>query len=489
MEILLSSLNSSYKHSSFGLRYLLANLKELASRAKILEFTTEKHPRDIVEILLAQKPRIVGFGVYIWNTKETFEVVSLLKRVAPEVIVVLGGPEVSYETEKQALCQTADYVIKGEADFLFYDFCKTILLDGSAPATKFISGSLPNIAEIKSPYFLYNDEDIKNRTVYVEASRGCPYKCEYCLSSLDKSVRNFPIDAFLADLQSLIDRGTRQFKFIDRTFNLSPTISTRILQFFLERIELGLFLHFEMVPDRLPAELKELIKKFPAGSLQFEVGLQTLNPVVAQLVSRKNDMLKVEENLRFLNSETGVHIHADLIAGLPGEDIHSFARGFDLLTSWGPHEVQVGILKRLRGTPIIRHDQEWQMVYQESTPYQILRTKSMSYEELQKMNRFSRYWDMIANSGRFKKAMELLKKDSESLFWSFFDLSEFLYERLQRSHQISLNNLSEALYSYLTEKRAYPSPVAEQIFAKDYLLGTRQNHATPKRQLQHLTSH
>src|SRR5207247_3930379 len=186
---------------------------------------------------------------------------------------------------------------------------------------------------------------------------------EFCLSSLDVPVRNVPLDAFLAAMQRLLDRGLRQFKFVDRTFNLNLNFSRSILQFFLDRYEPGLFLHFEMIPDRLPEALRETIARFPAGALQFEVGVQTFNDDVAARISRKQDNAKLADNLRYLREHTGVHVHADLIVGLPGEDVESFARGFDRLVALKPQEIQVGMLKRLRGTPIVRHDVEWGMVY------------------------------------------------------------------------------------------------------------------------------
>ncbi|WP_413558932.1 DUF4080 domain-containing protein [Bdellovibrio sp. HCB209] len=479
-DILLVTLNSTYQHSSFGLRYLYANLKELQERATILEFTTQKDPRDIAEQLLKLNPKIIGLGVYIWNANESYELVSLIKRISPETIVVLGGPEVTHESESQAIVRTADFTLTGEADFLFHDFCQKYFATGELPFNKIVSGSLPDIKEIVSPYTHYTDEDIKNRVLYVEVSRGCPYRCEYCLSSLDKSVRNFDITQFLADMQVLLDRGARQFKFIDRTFNLSPTICTQILNFFLERIELGLFLHFEMVPDRLPAEIRELIKKFPAGSLQFEIGIQTWNVDVAKLVSRRNDLEKVKENFRFLAQETGIHSHADLIVGLPGEDIHSFAKGFDILAELRPDEIQVGILKRLKGAPISRHDKEWEMVYSEHPPFQILRTKMMDYPTMQKMNRFAKYWDLFANSGNFKNFTAALKTRSEeseqkSFFWEMFAFSEYMSVRHAQSFGISLINLVESALIYLTEHLNWDHEEARQLLISDYMApGTRE---------------
>jgi radical SAM superfamily enzyme YgiQ (UPF0313 family) len=248
-------------------------------------------------------------------------------------------------------------------------------------------------------------------------------------------------------MKMLLDKGVRQFKFIDRTFNLSPKISCQILQFFLNHIELGLFLHFEMVPDRLPQEIKDLIKQFPEGSLQFEIGIQTLNPAVAALVSRKNDLKKVEENFKFLKEHTHVHTHADLIAGLPGETLESFALGFEKLLSWRPDEIQLGILKRLKGTPIIRHDKEWEMVYSDKAPFQVLSTKTMNSETLEKLHRFSRFWDQINNSGRFKNTMSHLL-NQEDFFFKFMELADFLFKRFERTHSIHLRDLAQAVEEF-----------------------------------------
>ncbi len=439
--------------------------------AKIIEFTTAQNPRDVAERVLIEKPTIVGFGVYIWNTQLTQQVVSILKKVQPNLIIVLGGPEVSYETESQEICQIADYVIQGEADFEFYSLCKK-LLSNEPVVSKISRGLLPEIEKIVLPYSDYSDEDIKNRIIYVEASRGCPYRCEYCLSSLDKSVRNFDLDVFLNSMDVLIQRGVRSFKFVDRTFNLSIASSTRILNFFLDRIGLGLFLHFEMVPDRLPMELQDLIKRFPPGALQFEIGIQTWNPEVAKLVSRRQNYEKIRENFKFLNEETGVHLHTDLIAGLPGETWASFAKGFDEVASLGTQEIQVGILKRLKGTPIIRHDQEWQMVYQEHPPFQILQTKTMSFEEMQKIGRFSQFWDSVANSGNFTQTVDFLRKKSQkensSFFDEFFRLSEFLSHRHPHGSGIALLNLVESLWVYLSTEIQLDLTTARGLLIADY---------------------
>ncbi|NDC39073.1 MAG: DUF4080 domain-containing protein [Proteobacteria bacterium] len=450
-KIVLATLNARYIHSSFGLRYLYANLGALQSKAKICEFEIHDRTLDICEELLAEEPQVVGFGVYIWNVRETEQVVAALKKIRPEVTVVLGGPEVSFETERQSIAALADYIITGEADHAFRELC-TELLAGQKPVQKIQRASLPATETLTLPYELYSEHDAKNRIVYVEASRGCPFTCEFCLSSLDIPVRQVPLEPFLAEMQKLYDRGVRHFKFVDRTFNLNIQISKRIMQFFLDRYVPGLFVHFEMVPDRLPEQLKELIVKFPPGALQFEVGIQSFNPEVGALISRRQNYEKLAENLRFLKEHTGVHVHADLIAGLPGEPLESFGAGFDALVALGPQEIQVGILKRLRGTPIIRHDAEWGMRYNPNPPYELLENKLLNFATMQRLGRFSRYWDVVANSGNFVATTPLLW-GSGSAFAGFMQFTDWLYQKTGSRSGFSPKSMAALLLQYLTSER------------------------------------
>ncbi len=477
-EILLCTLNATYQHCAFGLRYLYSNLNEYKDKAQILEFTINQNPRDIAAQILSMNPKIVGFGVYVWNTDETLLVLQTLKRIKPDLVIVLGGPEVTHETNEQEITKWCDHVIQGEADILFYEFCQKIYAGEMPP--KIIHGPLPDLLKLASPYSEYSDEDIKNRIIYVEASRGCPYKCEYCLSSLDKSVRNFELDLFLGDIQKLLDRGVRQFKFVDRTFNLSPSISTEILKFFLDRIQLGLFLHFEMVPDRLPDELKILIEQFPEGSLQFEIGIQTFSPTVAANVSRRQNYQKIDENLLYLKSSTHVHTHADLIVGLPGETLESFEQGFNTLINLQPDEIQVGVLKRLKGFPLARHDQAFEMIYELSPPFQIIQNKNISFDQIQKLSRFAKHWDLIGNSGHFANTLSVWKKKckdtEESFFKSFFSLSFSLNQKFPNSYGISLAHLFEGVYEHLKNQPGWSEDEVIELLQSDY---SRKNGRNP----------
>jgi radical SAM superfamily enzyme YgiQ (UPF0313 family) len=465
-DIVLTTLNAKFIHAAFGLRYLLANLGELQPRAVLAEFDINQRPLDIAEALLAGNPVIIGFGVYIWNVTETAEVIAALKRVRPELLIILGGPEVSHETEGQPIVELADYVITGEADLPFADLCRQ-LLGGERPATRILLSPLPELSRLELPYDLYTDADLAHRVVYVEASRGCPFTCEFCLSSLDIPVRQVPLDRMLAALQRLLDRGLQRFKFVDRTFNLHLANSRALLQFFLDRYRPGLFLHFEMIPDRLPDGLREVIAKFPAGALQFEVGIQTFNEDVCERISRRQDLRRLKENFRFLREQTGVHVHADLIVGLPGETMESFAAGFDRLVALGPQEIQVGILKRLRGTPIGRHDAEWGMRYHAHPPYEVLQTRVLPFATLQRLRRFARYWDLVANSGNFIELVQQLWNAADSAtseshaaaeseagaspFVEFLQFSDWLHQRVGRTDGIALPRLAEFLYRYLVD--------------------------------------
>jgi hypothetical protein len=295
------------------------------------------------------------------------------------------------------------------------------------------------------------------------------------LSSLEVPVRAFALEPFLAEMDALFRRGLRHFKFVDRTFNLNVNTSKAILEFFLERHVPGLFLHFEMIPDRLPEALREIIARFPPGALQFEVGIQTFNPEVGARIKRRQNYDRLEDNFKFLRGQTGVHIHADLIVGLPGETIESFAEGFDRLVAMGPQEIQVGILKRLRGTPIVRHDAEWEMVYSPFPPYELLRSRAISFEEMQEMRRFARHWDLLVNSGNFAGSAPLLWSRETSPFRGFRTWSGWLFARLGRNHGIALSDLVETLFTYLTKELELEPQRAANAVYEDYQRGGRSD--------------
>lgn len=479
--ILLVTLNAKYMHASLGLRYLLANMERYGGQdlklcTSMHEFTIHSAAKTIVDELISHcgpgddwAVQIIGFGVYIWNVEQTLAVMRLLREQRPDIRLVLGGPEVSYEWDKQVIVDEADFLITGWGDVSFPRLCRA-LIHGPKPLMKVIPGEQAPLAELDFPYDYYTPDDLAHRVLYVEASRGCPFKCAFCLSALDKTAWAFELEPFLAHLQSLYARGARTFKFVDRTFNLKVDASVRVLEFFLDLIARApkdaLFVHFELIPDHLPDALKARIARFPPGSLQFEIGIQSLNPQVQKAIARRQDTDKTRSNIDWLVKHSQAHLHTDLIFGLPGESWESFAAGFDTLWSWGPHEIQLGLLKRLRGTPISLTAGP-AMVFQDNPPYAVLQTDAISSQQVIAFTRLARYWDLIANSGRFPASLPLLLEGA-SAFVGFADFARWLWKKTGRTSGITPEDLVDALHAYLTEVRAIARPVVHAALLADY---------------------
>ncbi len=487
VSIILCTLNAKFIHASLGLRYLMANMSRhgsevLATRTKLIEFTLARKTQDMINELLAHfgaaqegLTQVLGLGIYIWNVKQTTELVRQLKAQRPDLKVVLGGPEVSHEAEIQEIVQLADHVISGWGDVSFPKLCLA-LIHGPKPLMKMIQGEQPAMDQIELPYREFTDADLAHRVLYVEASRGCPFKCEFCLSSLDKTAWAFELKPFLQELSTLYQRGARNFKFVDRTFNLKIDASVQILKFFLDRLgedsSAGLLVHFEVIPDHLPDRLKVLIAQFPPGVLQFEVGIQTFNEEVQERISRRQDNAQTETNLRWLLSASNAHLHTDLIFGLPGESLESFAQGFDRLLAIGPQEIQLGILKRLRGTPLARHTQAHGMVYDPQAPYAVQQTKVVDAQTMQRFSRMAKYWDLLANSGRFQKTLPLILSHHApefSSFGSFMTFSNALWVLTGKTYGLTPEVLVDAVFDHLTTQRGWDTELVRSLLLQDYL--------------------
>jgi radical SAM superfamily enzyme YgiQ (UPF0313 family) len=465
MDIILTTLNGRYTHSAVGLRYLYANLKELQEKAQIKEYVIKERMQDIAFDILSQKPKIIGIGVYIWNATDVYELVHILKKVAPEVKIILGGPEVSYEPFRVDYLK-ADYIIQGEGEIQFYELCRDIL-DEKDIEKKIFHPQVLDLEKIELPYEYYDDNDVENRYIYVEASRGCPFSCEFCLSSIDKKVRNFDIDKILQNFQTLWDRGVRNYKFIDRTFNLNIKIATRLIDFFLEKDE-PYMVHFEVIPDNFPSELREKIKQFPPATLQLEIGIQTLKKDIARNIKRNLNIPKIKENIAFLENETNAHIHLDLIIGLPGESLESFGENLDYLCALSNSEVQVGVLKKLSGTTLNRHDEIFGMVYTDIPPYDILCNDLISFEKMQHMKRFARYWDLVYNSGNFVRTFKNLVYE-KSVYKTFDAFTAWLYDQTYSTWQISLDRLAKYLFDFMVEVQGKDRELIAKDMVEDIL--------------------
>lgn len=473
--IVLATINAKWIHPSYALRLLKANAGDLEDHCEILEFALRQPLEDKVLPILERRPRILALSVYIWNHRATIEWLAELRRrwslsgdrspapgdrspvlgnrslgagETPFPVVILGGPEVSFLDDGAELVTMADYVVQGEGEGVFGPLC-TAILAGQGPKNRWIRGVPADLGRIDPAYRLYTREDLENKLTYVEASRGCPFGCHFCLSSLDRTVRTVPLEDFLNQLEVLIDRGARSFKFLDRTFNLDMDRARAIMVFFLRRLKGGMFVHFEMVPSRFPEALRSLLTRFPPGTLRLEVGIQTLNPQVARTIGRPSDPEKELETLEFLRLRTRAIVHADLIAGLPGETMESFAQGFNRLWAARPTEIQVGILKKLPGTPLVQHDEGYGMRYSDEAPYEVLETGAWKADDMVRIKNFARFWELIINRGHFDDLVPSLLSDDA--FGDFMRISEGLLRRFGKSWGIDRGDMRSALIETYVE--------------------------------------
>lgn len=466
MKLVLSTANARYKHCSFGLCRLRAELISHGFDVTMLEFTIQQSPFEIADTLLRHSPQVIGLGIYIWNVELLTRVARQIRLLRPDIILVGGGPELADELDTLPLFQILDYVIVGEGEAALTDLaCR--LRNGQPLDSKVIHGPVPELNDIASPYTTYTEEDIRNRIVYVESSRGCPYRCAFCLSSGEGPVRYFPLPQFLDDMLGLLQRGVRLFKFTDRTFNVNDQHAKAILEFFLKQYREGLQLHFEIMPDRLSPPLRKLMAAFPPEALHLEVGVQTVNTGTQRTIHRCQSMGKTLETLAFLRNETGALLHGDLIVGLPGDTLQDIAEGFDLLVNAKVHEIQVGLLKRLKGTPMAGTVGR-ELKFDPYPPYEVLQTPALDFSEIQQLKRFARYFDMVYNSGNFPESAALLWELSPSPFRLFYDLTHHIWTAEQRTHAIALSKLSEHLFTFLTVKQGLDPIYVKAHIERDF---------------------
>lgn len=459
------AINSKYIHSSLAPWYLKSAADEKCTgriRVEVVEGTINESAGSILKRICAARPDAVGFSCCIWN-------ISLVKRLIPMVrsavsgcTIILGGPEVSYNPADYLKSGLADYVISGDGETPF-----ALLLDALAsesgtdgiPGLSFISGKnviegTPNI-EYDTPASPYTREYLSRvggRITYIETSRGCPFSCAFCLSGRCGSVRQFDVARAKRDIITLANSGSKTVKFVDRTFNADRRRAKELISFIIESsgkmFPGGVCFHFEIAGDILDLELISLLASAPPGIIQLEIGLQSFNNLTLERINRKTDLEQLTENIRLLVAAGNMHIHIDLIAGLPFEDMTSFISGFNRAYSLRPHMLQLGFLKLLRGAPMHEEPEKFPCVYSDSPPYTVKSTPWMSSGDIGRLKEIESAVDRLYNSGRFRKTLEFAMDSLNMEPFEFFDTIS-LGLRGTELCRISLNEYSKAVFSIL----------------------------------------
>lgn len=438
MKILLTAINSKFIHSNLAVRYLKAFTKDLPYESKIREFSINDREERILKEIIEEKADVVAFSTYIWNVELVSHVANLIKLVSPQTEILYGGPEVSYDSKDFMEKNIGEYLIEGEGEKTYRDFVEyklglrelsdikglyyrkndDIIFNGPRP--------LMNMDEIVFPY--EEDEDLNNKIVYYEGSRGCPFRCKYCLSSTTHGVRFHSIERTLEELNFFIKKGVRLVKFVDRTFNCNHKYSMAIWDFLI-KADTNTKFHFEISADILKEEEIELLRKAPKGRFQFEVGVQTTNDDVLKNINRFVNFSDIKEKVEELLSINNINQHLDLIAGLPGEDYKSFVKSFNDVHSIKPEEIQLGFLKLLKGSDMRRDAYLYNMKYSPYPPYEILSTDKISYDEIQILKRVEAVVDKYYNSQKFNTILEFFYDKFETPYEFFYELGNYFEQK------------------------------------------------------------
>ncbi|MDR2955275.1 MAG: B12-binding domain-containing radical SAM protein [Prevotella sp.] len=466
MKTILTTLNAKYIHTSLALRWLYVANKD-SFDLSFKEYTIKEDIEKITEELLSSNCNVLGISVSIWNVAKTKELVTILKERKPELIIILGGPEVSYEPEFFLNDWNIDYVITGEGEFVLGQLLEAIeegnLDKGieSVSSRKRINRNIAQadinqLIELSSPYELEEDRSsIANRLVYFETSRGCPYQCQYCLSSLEKGVRYFPEDYFQRNLGYLIDNGAKQIKFLDRTFNLNKEHTYSVFDFLIKSYRPNLSCQFEVYADLLDDEMINYLNtNLPEKFFRFEIGIQSTYEPTNIAVRRKQNFPLLVHNVKKLIDAGKIDLHLDLIAELPYETFDRFVKSFNDVFALGAKEVQLGFLKMLRGTNLRRDALRYGYKYDEKAPYEIEYNSDISRQELDRIHDAEHALEKFWNSGRFQLTMNVLFNSyfKGKYFELFDEIGRFYKENNYPHHGYQLEDLFRYLQQFLELK-------------------------------------
>lgn len=443
------------------MRYLKAFTKDLDFQGDIKEFSINDRVENILEGIIEEKPDVVAFSCYIWNMEFVNRLAELIKLVDPNIEILYGGPEVSYEGKEFLENHEGEYVIVGEGEKTFREFVLYKLGEGKIEDIKglnykregkvFENPKRPemDMNELVFPYTY--EEDINNKIVYYEASRGCPFKCKYCLSSVMHGVRFLDVERVKKELKYFMERGLKLVKFVDRTFNCNREYTVELLKYLSEQDTETRF-HFEVAADLLTEEQIEILNNAPKGRFQLEVGVQTTNNEVLHNINRYITYENIKEKVLKVASGKNVMQHLDLIAGLPGEDLESFKKSFNDVHAIRPDEIQLGFLKLLKGSSMREEAEKWGIVYSPYAPYEIIRSKDISYEELLLLKKVEAMVDKYYNSCKFNNVIKFFLDIYDKPFDFYYDLAMFFEEKGNFKRSIGNVEYYKILLDFYLEK-------------------------------------
>lgn len=461
-----------------AVRYLKEYTNDLNYDCCILEFSINDRVLRVVEEIMKQKPSVVAFSCYIWNMYYVKQLAETIKLIDNNITILYGGPEVSYHSENFLKGSVGEYVIEGEGEETYREFIQGILDNTEITKIKGLYvkqgdsisyGGKRNLMDMNRLVFPYTEEEsLENKIVYYESSRGCPFNCKYCLSSTIHGVRFLDLERTKKELKFLMDKKVKLIKFVDRTFNCKSQFAVALWDYLI-KLDTETAFHFEISADLFKSTEIELLKSAPEGRFQFEVGVQTTNDEVLKNINRHISFSKIKENIILIQKQGNIKQHLDLIAGLPGEDINSFRRSFNDVYAIGPEEIQLGFLKVLKGSPMEAEAALWGIANAPYTPYEVLKTDNISYEELLLLKRVEEMVDKYYNSQKFKTILKYFIPRFETPFEFYLTLGNFFYDKGYFNKSISSVDYYKVFIEFNEEVLKEESEILKEIVKYDYL--------------------
>ena len=488
MNVVLSTLNSKFIHSSLALRYLKAYGEAHGQAYDIVEYTINMPVLHILSDITEHDIDVLGFACYIWNIEMTLHVVDMVKAVRPDIKIVLGGPEVSFTADELLeRCPNIDYIVQGEGEEAFHDLVTALQLgnDGLDPVIPGVRGrrdgsilgsleavEVSDLSSIPFPYTEEDMEDLEHKIIYYESSRGCPFSCQYCLSGNKNTVRFFPQERTLKELQWFIDHGVKQVKFVDRTFNCAPHHHRPLMEFMRDS-DTDMNFHLEMEPELMTEWETNILCETPPGRIQIEVGVQSTHKKTLDAINRYNDWPYIQKSIRPIIQAGRTHVHMDLIVGLPHEDFKRFGQSFNDLFSLQPHALQIGFLKLLKGSGV-RRMREYKYVADPLAPYEVLSTHVLPYDDVRFLKYFEDVFERFYNSERFRTTFgyigqQLIHGETDA-FTYFCDMTRAWLK--EGNHMVNLKDIDqiEFLYRFFLAKG---DTIAAELLQYDTLVSYR----------------